>query len=200
MGYHRAGFEVVGVDINPQPNYPFTFCRGDALLFLREEIRARAAGEEWSKFDAVHASPPCQRYAASTAWRGRREDHPDLIGPTRDLLLELGLPYVLENVPDARSHLRSPLTLCGTQFGMPFRRHRLFETNWPVCLMVPDCSHRETDFAFDHGGKQPESVYRTAIQCDWMTVRESRQAIPPIYTEQIGQQLHADLLLGLVAS
>lgn len=189
VGYHRAGFEVVGVDIADQPNYPFEFIQGDALEMLW-------AHGEWgipADFDAVHASPPCQFYAGSTAWRGRRENHPDLIAPVQELLRATGLPYVLENVPDARRHLRHPLLLCGTGLGLPFRRHRYFELAWPWPAMQHPCHHRAADYSFDHGAKQPESVYRDAIGCEWMTVEESRQAIPPAYTELIGTHLMAEV-------
>lgn len=189
MGYHRAGFEVVGVDIADQPNYPFEFIQGDALEMLW-------AHGEWgipADFDAVHASPPCQFYAGSTAWRGRRENHPDLIAPVQELLRATGLPYVLENVPDARRLLHHPLRLCGTQFGLRIRRHRYFEVPWWPHPMATPCHHRPDDFSFDHGGKQPESVYREAMGCGWMTVDESRNAIPPVYTEHIGSFLLAEL-------
>lgn len=191
VGYHRAGFEVVGVDINPQPNYPFEFYKLNALDALQGAIDGNdfGSGAYLYDFDAIHASPPCQFYAGSTAWRGNRDDHPDLIGPTQELLRATGLPYVLENVPDARRLLRDPLLLCGTGFGLRVRRHRYFELSWAWNLLMNGCHHRATDYSFDHGGKQPESVYRDAMGCEWMTVQESRQAIPPAYTELIGHQL-----------
>lgn len=181
MGYHRAGFEVVGVDIEPQPNYPFEFHRGDALT-----VGEWLYGDD--TFDVIHASPPCQHYASVTAWRGKQADHPDLIGPTRELLEETGLPWVMENV---RTHaLRPCVVLCGTALGLRVRRHRGFETNWNGGLMLAHpCQHRPDDYSFDHGGKQDESVYRAAMGCEWMTVRESREAIPPAYTEHIGHYL-----------
>jgi DNA (cytosine-5)-methyltransferase 1 len=117
-----AGFDVVGVDLFDQPRYPFEFHQGDAVAFLREH------GHE---FDAVHASPPCQRF--SKAQRIMKNDHPDLIGPTREVLLELGVPYVIENVEDARPELIDPVTLCGASFGLHTYRHRLFESSFP-CL------------------------------------------------------------------
>jgi DNA (cytosine-5)-methyltransferase 1 len=183
MGYHRAGFEVVGVDIEPQPNYPFEFVQGDALdppVFYDE-------------FDAIHASPPCQHDADVTSWRGDRDDHPDLIPPTRALLMEVGLPFVLENVRAAvrRGKFRGDHMLCGTMFGLSLRRHRYFETSWGWFMAPQGCQHRAGDYSFDHGGKQPESVYRDAMGCGWMTVEESREAIPPAYTEHIGHHLLA---------
>lgn len=190
VGYARAGFDVVGVDVAPQPNYPFEFVQYDALKFLEDHVI-------WDSglhgFDAIHASPPCQHYAGSTAWRGSRDDHPHLIPATQELLRAAGLPYVIENVPDARRWLRHPLLLCGTGLGLPVRRHRYFELNWPWPAMQHPCHHRADDFSFDHGGKQPESVYRDAMGCGWMTVLESRDAVPPAYTEHIGLCLRAHI-------
>lgn len=187
MGYHRAGFDVVGVDLHPQPNYPFEFIQADALEFMQRMV----AGGTWEwkglgLFDAIHASPPCQHYAGSTAWRGDRSKHPDMIGPVRDLLDQAGLPYVIENVPDARRHLHNPVRLCGSMFGLPIRRHRYFETNWPMPILVAPCTHRDDDLAFEHKG---ERAYADAMGCGWMTSVEARQAIPPAYTELIGHQL-----------
>jgi hypothetical protein len=174
MGYHRAGFEVVGVDHTPQPRYPFEFHRADALEYLAEH------GHE---FAAVHASPPCQAYSRATAWRGDRSAHPDLISPTRDVLTSLGLPYVIENVQEARRQLRFPVMLCGSMFGLRVQRHRYFECPWMPLTLLPGCKHSPDDYSFDHGAKQPESVYRDALGCKWMTVLEARQAIPPAFTE-----------------
>jgi hypothetical protein len=190
-GYQRAGFYVVGVDKEHQPNYcGDEFIRGDAITCLERMV---AGGTfEWKGpglFDAVHASPPCQRYAGVTKWRGRVDAHPDLIGPVRDLLQAWGLPYVIENVPDARRLLHHPLLLCGTAFGLRVRRHRYFEVPWWPHPMATPCAHCPDDYSFDHGAKQPESVYRDAMGCEWMTVEESREAIPPAYTEHIGHYL-----------
>jgi hypothetical protein len=179
-GYARAGYEVVGVDCRPMPRYPFAFVQADALAHVAEHGR---------EFDVIHASPPCQAYSAATAWRGKRSDHPDLIAPTRAALEKTGRPYVIENVPDARHLLRFPLLLCGSQFGLRVQRHRYFEAPSLPLILLPDCRHRADDYAFDHGGKQTESVYRDALGCGWMTAREARQAIPPAYTEFIGKQL-----------
>lgn len=181
MGYHRAGFEVVGVDIDPQPRYPFEFHQDDAMVYP-------LAG-----FDAVHASPPCQHYAPVTRWRGNQDNHPDYLGRVRDRLTGWGGPWVIENVPGAP--FEPDVVLCGSQFGLPFRRHRWFWTSWPSFALAAPCQHRRSDFSFDHGGKQPESIYRDAIGCGWMTVLESREAIPPAYTEWIGTRL-LDTLRG----
>ena len=180
-GYQRAGFYVVGVDIEPQPYYcGDEFYQGDAIEYIK------AHGHE---FDVIHASPPCQAYSRATAWRGDRETHPDLIGVTRTALLGTGIPYVIENVQEARSLLVKPVMLCGSHFGLPVRRHRYFEIPILGLLLTPCCQHRATDYSHDHGKKQTETQYRDAMQCQWMTVQEARQAIPPAYTEWLGKQL-----------
>jgi hypothetical protein len=189
VGYHRAGFDVVGVDIAPQPNYPFEFWRADALEVLRSW--GTSIAYHFAHADAIHASPPCQAYAGVTAWRGRREDHPALIGQTRELLERTGLPYVIENVPDARFELRDPIRLCGSMFGLGVRRHRYFELGgWSWDGLLHPCHHRRDDLPFEHKG---ERAYADAMQCEWMTAFEARQAIPPAYTELIGAQLLAHL-------
>lgn len=174
VGYHRAGFDVTGVDIKPQPRYPFAFIQGDALEFVREH------GHE---FDAIHASPPCQRYANVTRWRGTPADHPDLIDPARDAIRRAGVPWVVENVVGAP--IRPDLVLCGSQFGLRVIRHRWFETSWHGFAILPVCDHRDC-LPFMHKG---ERAYADAMGCAWMTAREGREAIPPAYTNFIGDQL-----------
>jgi len=120
MGYERAGFDVVGVDLKPQPNYPFPFVQADALDWLEEWV---LSGHD--RFDAIHASPPCQKHvkglSAMNKSIGRDYNHLDLIPQTRSLLLELGIPYVIENV--VGSQLHNPIRICGSSFGLD----RLFE-------------------------------------------------------------------------
>lgn len=101
------------------------------------------------------------------------------------------MPWVVENVPGAP--MEPHFVLCGSMFGLPFRRHRWFLTSWSGFELVPSCEHRDSDLSFDHGGKQPESVYRDAMGCGWMSVKESRNAIPPVYTEWIGRRLMAQI-------
>jgi hypothetical protein len=178
MGYHRAGFDVVGVDIAPQPRYPFEFVQADALdppVFYDE-------------FDAIHASPPCQGYANVTRWRGDQDEHPRLIEDVRRRLDKAGVPYVIENVRTRA--LRPCMVLCGSMFGLPVRRHRGFETSWRAFELVTPCQHRATDLAFEH---KHERAYADAMGCDWMTAREAREAIPPAYTEHIGGYLMAEI-------
>jgi DNA (cytosine-5)-methyltransferase 1 len=208
MGYSRAGFDVVGVDIKPQPNYPFEFHQADALEYLVEH------GHE---FNAIHASPPCQLYTRMNQGllqsMGTNKEHPDLVEPTRRLLKSTGLPYVMENVEGAP--LLDPVTLCGSSFGLLVQRHRLFESN--VFLMTMPCAHgwqkadkpplhglhghRKALFSrvvgvYGHGrGKGDDwAAWSIAMGIDWMTRKEMTQAIPPAYTEFIGRQLMNVLL------
>ena len=173
VGYHRAGFDVVGVDINPQPRYPFDFVQADAMTYPLDG------------FDAIHASPPCQFYANVTAWRGNPHDHPDLIAPTRQRLIDTGLPWVLENVPEAP--VRPDLLLCGSMFGLKVRRHRAFETSPRLFSLLPPCHHRGL-LPFMHKG---ERAYADALGCEWMTNREAREAIPPAYSQHLGELMLA---------
>lgn len=180
MGYSRAGFDVTGVDIELQPRYPFEFHKGDALEYLAEH------GQE---YDAIHASPTCQRKARVTAWRGNREDHPNTLTPTLEVLRGLGIPYVVENVPEAGDELRADFLLCGTQFGLPIRRHRIFERDfWDGYELLPPCNcYRRPDLkVFEH---KDERAFADAMGCEWMSSMGGRQAIPPAYTEFIGRQL-----------
>ena len=198
MGYHRAGFEVVGVDVAPQPHYPFQFVRCDwrnALTYEREWIERMTGGP----FDAIHASPPCQRYSTMTL---NPLEHPDLYAPVRDALVGLGLPYVIENVIGAPySH---GVVLCGSMFGLKIRRHRNFETSW--LILQPECRHGTerpyTITGHGGGGDRPHSLkpdprdFWRYLDMPWMDGQPSygvAQAIPPAYTEWIGHQIGAAL-------
>ncbi len=197
VGYHRAGFDVVGVDCKPQPRYPFEFIELDAMTFLD--------GRRMDKFDVIHSSPPCQGYSAMNRAVGSKA--PRLIEKVRLELERIGLPYVIENVMTAPLQ-RPALVLCGTMFGLRVRRHRVFEIRpFPFSLMA-DCTCRNgvsTGRLIGHrvGGrvapgrtKPPpatEADRREAIGVPWMTTMEARQAIPPAYTEYIGKQLLAML-------
>ena len=201
MGYHRAGFDVVGVDIRPQPHYPFEFIEGDALkppLPLRE-------------FDVIHASPPCQAYSDTKSLHAY--EYPDLIGAVRFALRVAQRPYVIENVEGAPL-LRQPtfdteaylIQLCGSSFGLGVRRHRLFESNTPLVDGI--CAHHLQPEPVDVTGsgasrlgsrvdgkggnsRKPKNLSeaRIAMGIDWMTRMELSQAIPPRYTQFIGEQL-----------
>ena len=197
MGYHRAGFEVVGVDINPQPHYPFEFHQADALSILRTMVDYPTfSGEMWRPgyFNAIHASPPCQYYANVTRWRGQPSNHADLIAATRASLQSVAGPYVIENVPEAP--LRHDYVLCGSMFGIKVRRHRAFETSWggPTDLQAPCASHHRL-LPFMH---KDERAYADAMGCTWMTKEEAREAIPPAYTEYVGAFL-LDAVRGCAA-
>lgn len=211
VGYARAGFEVVGVDIDPQPNYPFEFHQADALTYL---------SEHGNEFHVIHASPPCQAYSITR--HSHSVEHPDLLAPTRAALVQLGSPYVIENVEGAP--LIDPLTLCGSEFGLRandvdgiplvMRRHRLFESN--IWLMgAGGCFHDQTlvggSYTGNHhrkpghrdnparrGGYTPALSVRAALLgIDWkMTEHELAQSIPPAYTEFIGLQLLEQLAVS----
>lgn len=198
MGYYRAGFEVVGVDVNPQPNYPFEFVQADAIEYM--------ADVERGQFDAIHASPPCQSYTSKPATWGRERvhylDHPDLLEPTRNWLEASGKPYVIENVPGAP--LRGALMLCGTMFGLPLIKHRIFEANWPMPVLAPStCHHRDVYNPWRGEGRSAAKL-RAAQDTSWIPMSGGAgrkagvtgdlfNAIPPAYTEFIGRALMENL-------
>lgn len=202
-GYHRAGFDVVGVDVRAQPNYPFEFVEADALDVLRWGVAGRHLVKD---FDAIHASPPCQAYSALAAMHPATE-YERLIEPVRDLLQRTRLPFVIENVERAPMQRQAGLfglhgiVLCGSMFGLgvargQLRRHRLFESN--LMLGQPPHEHKGRAVGvYGHGGhtKKHRMLYRKeaaeAMQIDWMNRDELSQAIPPAYTEFIGGQLLA---------
>jgi len=181
MGYYRAGFEVEGVDIKPQPHYPFKFYQADALEFPLEG------------YAAYHASPPCQYYSMMQNIHKNKNKHPDLIPPVREILLKIQKPFVIENVYG--SPLKGHLMLCGTMFGLKIRKHRYFETNFPMPLFAPRvCNHKQV-YDHYHGGEEQrgeKEKLAEILDIDWMVGNyrsEIRQAIPPAYTEYIGKYL-----------
>ena len=188
-GYARAGWEVVGVDIRPQPRYPFRFFRADAM-------RVGLGG-----FDAIHASPPCQAYSQAGAVHNKQ--HPDLVGPVRERLQATGLPWVIENVMQAP--VRPDLLLCGTMFGLETIRHRLFESNvelgrsptWCNCRRMAlsgqvfnlhNAAQRRLYMA-THGYTSVAKALRESLGVPWMSMDEAQEAIPPAYTEFVGRRL-----------
>lgn len=193
MGYHRAGFEVVGMDIRPQPRYPFRFIQGDAL-------EADLTG-----FDALHASPPCQKHSDLAKRNGNAHKWPCFIAPIRAKFQASGLPYVIENVEGAP--LINPVMLCGTMFpSVRVIRHRLFETNFP--LTAPPHGKHPLVFTMDKrkphygklnewsspvqvtgGGNCSKASAADAMGIDWATKNEMNEAIPPAYSEWVGRQL-----------
>lgn len=199
MGYHRAGFDVVGVDIDPQPFYPFTFIEADAVTFPLDG------------FDAIHASPPCQRFSTmGNRWKDSRAENPDHLTPTLERLRGLTTPWVVENVPGSAPPLRPTLMLHGGMFGLRVNRPRLFESN---VLIMAARSPRAVDAIGVYGkgpdGRQlwkrseyykrdgrllfraPRSLAeaQTAMGMDWADWHGTKEAIPPAYTEHIGAQL-----------
>jgi DNA (cytosine-5)-methyltransferase 1 len=199
MGYHRAGFDVVGVDNRPQPRYPFTFHQFEALWLLEQLIAG--AWEGIGAYDAIHASPPCQAYTqAALSQRNAGKVYPDLLGQTRELLNETGLPWVIENVPGAP--MRCDIRICGCQVGLKLRRVRWFETSWHAFELASPCHHNgPVVSAVGHGtpswvrdqlGFNPSiHDYRAAMGIDWMNRNELSEAVPPAYTELVGHQLLA---------
>lgn len=188
MGYSRAGFtKIVGVDIEPQPRYPFEFVHNDAIEYLK------AHGHE---FDAIHASPPCQKFSLARLIHGVG-DHKDWLTPTREAFQEMGFTnWVIENVPG--SPMKPHYILCGSQFGTPqLRRHRLFEFGFtPELILLSPCAHHiKTISVFGHGGHIYHGVeeWKKVMGIDWMTRDELSQAIPPAYTEFIGKLLIEEL-------
>lgn len=189
-GYTWAGFEMTGVDHEPQPRYPYRFILADALEYVE------AHGHE---YDFIHASPPCQAHTSLQGRWGR--EYPDLIAATRAALKATGKPYVIENVPGAP--LENPLMLCGSMFDLRVIRHRLFETDPAIWFPPGRCSHpRGAVGRQGHRGADREWITVTGhfsdvplaqrvMELPWMTQAELAQAIPPAYTEWIGREMLA---------
>lgn len=199
MGYYRAGFtEITGIDIRPQPRYPFRFIQADALEYLAEH------GHE---YDVIHASPPCQAHSdLAHLHRSKGTDyderHKDLIPQTRALLQAIGKPYIIENVEGAP--LTNSFTLCGAMFGLKVYRHRLFETSF-FAIVPPHIAHHDNTPAVGRGISSKGFISVTgvggfgipngfgyacsAMGIDWMSRPELSQAIPPAYTQWIGERL-----------
>lgn len=189
MGMHQAGFDVVGVDIKPQPKYPFKFVQGDALT-LPVALTA---------FDLIWASPPCQGYTKARKLQGNK--HPDLVEPVRKMLKDSGVPYIIENVPG--SPLIDPVELCGLMFDLKTYRHRLFETSF----YVPQPPHTEHTIKQTKMGRPPKDgefiqvvghfsgvpFAQKAMGIDWLGQNELREAIPPAYAEYISKYALAQM-------
>ena len=198
VGYHRAGFEVVGVDINPQPNFPFEFIQAD---WEKPLSSLPGLWEREGVPYAIHASPPCQAYSTMTKKWGRSGDHPDLVDPVREALVEIECPYVIENV--AGAPLLNPVMLCGSMFNLhsgiyQLRRHRLFESN--VSFFAPaSCNHQGKAlgvYGNPGGSSKRDGIkfaqiadWRAGMGIDWMTKDELKESIPPAFTEHVGKHL-----------
>lgn len=198
-GYKRAGFEVIGIDIVPQPENPHTFIQGDVF-----EIAKKLLNTE--KFNAIHASPPCQAYTSLRHRTGKT--YPALIEPTRELLRYFGLPYVIENVIGAP--LVQPVLLCGSMFGLHskdliLRRHRIFESSFYIMPLLDACKGKKSGGVYgsisknrSHGQGTKFSLEeaKEAMGIDWMGRKTLVQAIPPIYTQYIGMNLINQMLVN----
>lgn len=190
MGLYRAGFDVTGVDIKPQPHYPFKFIQADALTF------------DLDGYNAYWASPPCQAYSmASKQWRLSGTEYPDLIEKTRERLKATGKHYIIENVPGAP--LINPFVLNGSIFEKRLLRRRIFETSFPMpLLLIPKEERsvkmgrpvREGDIITPVGHFSNVPYARRVMEIDWMTQGELAQAIPPAYSEFLGKHLLASLM------
>lgn len=192
-GLARAGFDVTGVDHEPQARYPFRFVLADALDYVT------AHGHE---YDLIAASPPCQAHTRLQGRWGR--EYPDLIAATRAALIASGKPWIIENVPGAP--LINPIKLCGSMFGLKIIRHRLFETSPPIYFSPSTCSHPRRAVGLQgHRGAGREWITvtghfsdvplaRRVMELPWMTQAELAQAIPPAYTEWLALQLIAAVL------
>jgi DNA (cytosine-5)-methyltransferase 1 len=192
MGYSRAGFDVVGVDISPQPSYPFEFHQADAMTYPLDG------------FDGIHASPPCQDHMRSPG-PSRKDRHTGwMLAATRCRLEAQSAPWVIENVPGAA--MRADLKLCGCMFALPLlKRERWFETSWRAFDLRQPCLHVGGSISVtgtgpgcrgekQRLGRSPGIAdWRRAMGIDWMNRSELAQAIPPAYTEYIGGQLMAHL-------
>lgn len=192
VGYARAGFDVIGVDLYPQPHYPFKFFQGDAVELAWWVFSEDAA--------VLHASPPCQGYSRMNHIQKR--DYPKLIEPIREAFKATGLPYIIENVEGAP--LLDPITLCGTMFDLRVIRHRLFESNLSLARPIHGEHIGEFYSPAGHGapnaksraakphlrGKGYTDRCREAMGIDWMNRDELGEAIPPAYTEYLGKQMY----------
>jgi len=203
VGYHQAGFDVTGVDIDPHPDYPFTFVQADAMDVLADR-------DYLSTFDVVHASPPCQAFSTQAGGRWERIGHLDLLTPTLHELASYDGTWVVENVPGARRHMPDPITLHGGMFGLGVARPRLFSSN--TLLMAPGGRYDYPVGSVGVYGEKPDGRRLTPYRADgsyqraansleeaqqvmgtpWMTNwRDIAEAIPPAYTRYIGEQLLA---------
>jgi len=210
-GYVAAGFDVIGVDINPQPNYPYTFIQADALTVLTEWLTLGTIHDRETYPAAIHASPPCQAFTRAAhlrAAQGGESKYPDLLTPTLDLLTTTAVPWVVENVPGAPG-MTGAARICGSSFGLDVQRHRLFLTSGWRLDSTP-CNHKSFPLDPITNKPRPWGVYhvpgdsipqggRTARNAEharelfgmtrplpWDSIKEG---FPPAYTEYVGGYL-----------
>lgn len=203
-GIADAGFDVQGVDREEQPEYPYPLKVASVLDLTVEYLR---------QFDLIWASPPCQHFTAYKRRPGHVAEALNLIPQTRELLIASGVPYIIENVTGAREHLRDPVMLCGSMFGLDVQRHRLFETSFPVPALA--CDHKVWTPRFPGATNRapnsrktveigvwriPLETQRAAIGIDWMSVEKLSQAIPPRYAEYLALAARAHILTRRVAA
>jgi DNA (cytosine-5)-methyltransferase 1 len=194
VGYARAGFEVTGIDLKHGKRYPYTYIRADVLEIIKDIDYLR-------QFDVIHASPPCQTHSITQHLRnaqGKSTSKIDLIPQTRQALIESGVNYIIENVPG--SPLIDPVQLCGSSFGLKVRRHRLFESNMPIKGSI--CNHKlqgrpigvygSLNDEIPKGGKTATTIdeARKAMDMDWAIWTELVEAIPPAFTQYLGEQIN----------
>lgn len=207
VGYEQAGFEVWGIDHIDQPNYPYPdrFLKKDALFMLELAIDTG----DIRNFAAIHASPPCPAYSLASHYHGVQGNHPDLVDPTRVLLKQTGLPWVMENVEG--SPLRRDIVLCGEMFGLRVHRHRVFEIEGFLSQYLPHVPHKLK--GAKHNCHIEEGVARLvagnmanradaadAMGITWpMSTKELANAIPPAYTRFIGEQLRQQIGMEVAA-
>jgi DNA (cytosine-5)-methyltransferase 1 len=194
MGLHYAfpEAEIVGVDIKPQPRYPFTFCQMEWADFMS----GWGIDGYGTSFYLIWASPKCQNHSTMTKRWNRAHLHENQIPAVREVLISTGKPYIIENVPQAP--LENPVTLCGSMFGLGVRRHRHFECSFPI--IAPNCQHElqpEVVGVYGHAGGTSKrdgltfkgtASWKEAMGIDWMTGNELAQAIPPAYSRYIAEQ------------
>lgn len=189
-GYYEAGFTtIVGVDINPQPHYPYDFVQADALTYFEDNNE---------QFDAFHASPPCQAFVALSKLNAANP-HKDFLTPTIERFSKIIRPYVIENVMSAP--MNHNLMLCGSSFGLQVRRHRKFLSN--VFIPQPLCDHRgqgtpigvygkftrNKGYLYGRQAHNKEEASTAMGGLPWMTCKGIAEAIPPAYTAYIGRYL-----------
>jgi DNA (cytosine-5)-methyltransferase 1 len=193
VGYAEAGFQVHGVDLKHGKRYPFTYLRADVLDILSDDKFIQ-------QFDVIHASPPCQTHSITQHLRkaqGKSTNKLDLIPETRAALIASGKPYIIENVPG--SPLINPIQLCGSSFGLKVRRHRLFESNMDLIGSV--CDHKlqgrpvgvygSLNDQIPNGGRTATTIdeARDAMGMQWAIWTELVEAIPPVFTKYLGEQV-----------
>lgn len=189
-GYYDAGFEVVGIDIEQQPQYPYKFILSDALEYLEKN---------GSEYDVIHASPPCQGYSHLTP-KEHKGNHEKLIDKLRVLLIRIGKPYIIENVAGAKNELINPIMLCGSMFNLRCQRHRFFETSFALNVEMK-CDHSKIPLLVTTASKasrelrqrlgmKPKTVKNAplAYGIDWMSFKGLKECIPPAYTKWIGER------------